>query len=205
MTSLSPGIFGSLRKRGINIADASYVNISSPLEYWTNAKGGGHFCSNPNLEGGPPHVVVNGRVDLAWTTMETKFSNENYVLFDFYDKKVFLQTFGLETSCSTPSEVAIEGAFELNGKEGWIEVCHMKSNQFFPFYTAINITCDYVGLFSRFRVRQIGPNSVQTYRFHVLNFEFYGTLYNSHTNNVFIQSAFQFFFKCHIILFLKHY
>ena len=65
MTSLSPGIFASLRKNEIDLTDSSYVNITCPERYWTNREGGDYFCVNPSLEGGPPYVVVDGTMNFA--------------------------------------------------------------------------------------------------------------------------------------------
>ena len=169
---MEDGIFASLRKKQINLLDDSFVNISASHDFWKKETGSS-YCGIESIIGGPPNVVVDGRNDTAYASLEKETKENRYITFDFKKNKVRIESFAIQTLCDPPKHLIVEGSFESSAK--WYTILDittpledMKVNSF---------QCSQPQTFTIIRFRQIGPCSDNNYRFHAHNIEIYGKLH----------------------------
>ena len=164
------GIFAYLRNMKIDLYDNKFVNIYSHSD-WINTSSG-WFCEVNGVAGGPPNVVVDGSNKTAWASLDTTSENDKSILFDFYNKKLYVESFSCQTLCGPPKQVILEGSNDKGEK--WFPFCKSNSSITFPFHSITTINCVIPSSYKMFRFRQIGENAGENYRFHIHNLEFYG-------------------------------
>ena len=172
---MEDGIFASLRKKGVNLLDDTFVNISASHDYWTAEKENvdNYYCRVSPIIGGPANVVVDGSPNTAYASLDSSTSGDRYILFDFKKNRIHIESFAIETVCCPSQHLIIEGS--NNGISEWYTLAEIKEQL---IQNIINkFSCSYLQTFSIIKVRQIGTCSTNVYRFHVRNIEFYGQLY----------------------------
>ena len=168
------GIFADLRRKNYNLSDGSFVNITTPNQSLTwELDKYNYFCHYENVIASPPYSVVDGLSTTAWAPYDDKSENDKYLIFDFYETKVYVHSFSLQTLCQSPNKVTLEGSIDKGAS--WSPFCN--SNVSFPEYNITNVECEFPNTFQMFKLTQIGKNSNgKTYRFHIYNLEFYGKI-----------------------------
>ena len=191
MTVLEDGIFAGLRKRHIFLNDSSFVSITCPKYHLTREQDNMHwFCHKEGVAGGPPHVVVDGSQNTAWTTYDYDDSilELNYIIFDFRKARTYVDSFGLQTICCSPQIAVLEGS--NNYGSTWHQVEKVETP--FEEYSTRKIKCSNPNFYSMYRFSQIGKckysNGQESNRFHIWNLEFYGKILEQHCTH--IQRAF---------------
>ena len=174
---MEDGIFANLRKQKINLLDNSFVNITASHDYWTKFKANspdGTFCDVPNIEGGPPNVVVDGSLNKAHCSLDVATPGNRFINFDFKKNRVYIESFAIQTLCLPPKHLILEGSYD--GTSNWFPIkeitTSLKANAVNKYDSTM------LQSFPIIRLTQIGAcDQRQTnYRMHIYNFELYGHL-----------------------------
>ena len=169
------GIFADLRHRHYNLADSSIVNITSPEVSLSWEKGSNYYCSINNVIPSPIYCVIDGLPNTAWAQLDDT-KDKKSITFDFFDKHIYVHTISIQTLCAPPREIIFESYNQVHSK--WVLLHHL--NTPLQAYSITNITLDTPSNYPKIRLTHIGRNVEGSFRFHIHNIEFYGTLHMTH-------------------------
>ena len=170
------GLFSYLRNSVPSLI--SYVQVTSATSLIDNS-----FCI-PGYSGGYPSALIDGSQYHSWSN-QNFYESEQEVKIDLGTIQFHLKTFALTTPCGSPNILQILGS---NDDITYDQICTLQNFQ--QDYSSSNNTCDSGSSSYRiFKLKQIGANIGGTYRLHISEIEFFGTLNpvtitcNCHSNN----------------------
>ena len=188
MPTLTNGIFAFFRNASITSDIDSFVNVtSSDSNYYFNWDNGCTFCDR-KICGGPPKVVIDGNLSTAWANKNETYTTDIFLQFEFY-KDITVSAVAIQLMCNAPKFILFQ-AYN-NHEERWVNLTE-KSGEMVN-YNIYNMSISNPSKYRLFRLKQIGSNTANQFRFHVHKIEFYGMIDNKYIPITYRMVAFRFF------------
>ena len=161
-------IFQTYRDFGFPVTSESFIKFESPAHNKDAA-----YCGNKSIYGSPPTALVDGNESTAYATLNTNDPSQQYIIMQFVQKPVYVNTLYFHSLCWPPSQLFIEGS---NDHETW-ETIGVR-NQEIPDNSVTPIHCFRRKHYTYIRLNQTRntyQNAQKSYRLHIYHIDIYGT------------------------------